>query len=160
MLWWFFSPFFISFVKIYYSWCGKIEEMWKVLRYVISNYIIKSFQKNFHLCTSVLKFIHSEKATKFCEIFPLLLTVCTVVRSKGKISQNFMAFSEYMNFNSKEKSTKIWTQTITGTLAKRWLWNKKLKFVYFLFMKVLSQSFSSNWKSILNCWQLFSKCIH
>ena len=45
-----------------------------------------------------LKFICSEKATKFCEIFPLLLTVCTVVKSKGKISQNFVAFSEYMNF--------------------------------------------------------------
>ena len=26
----------------------------------------------------VVKFIYSEKATKFCEIFPLLLTVCTV----------------------------------------------------------------------------------
>ena len=47
-----------------------------------------------------LKFIYSEKATKFCEIFPLLLTVCTVVKSKGKISQNFVAFSEYMNFKT------------------------------------------------------------
>ena len=46
-----------------------------------------------------LKFIYSEKATKFCEIFPLLLTVCNVVKSKGKFSQNFVAFSEYMNFN-------------------------------------------------------------
>ena len=46
----------------------------------------------------VLKFIYSEKATQFCEIFPLHLTVCTVVKSKGKISQNFVAFSEYMNF--------------------------------------------------------------
>ena len=27
-----------------------------------------------------------------------MLTVCTVVKSKGKISQNFVAFSEYMNF--------------------------------------------------------------
>ena len=44
-----------------------------------------------------LKFIYSEKATKFCEFFPLLLTVCTVVNSKGKILQNFVAFSEYMN---------------------------------------------------------------
>ena len=47
----------------------------------------------------IIKFIYSEKATKFWEIFPLLLTVCTVVKSKGKISQNFVAFSEYMNFN-------------------------------------------------------------
>ena len=33
----------------------------------------------------ILKFIYSEKATKFCEIFPLILTVCTVVKSKVKI---------------------------------------------------------------------------
>ena len=46
----------------------------------------------------MLKFIYSEKATKFCEIFTLLLTVCTVVKSKVKISQNCVAFSEYMNF--------------------------------------------------------------
>ena len=44
-----------------------------------------------------LKFIYSEKATKFCEIFPLLLTECTVVKSKGRILQNFVAFSEYMH---------------------------------------------------------------
>ena len=31
------------------------------------------------------------------------MTVCTVVKSKGKISQNFVAFSEYMNFNLKEE---------------------------------------------------------
>ena len=55
---------------------------------------------NTKLSTQV-NFIYSEKATKFCEIFPLLLTVGTVVKSKGKISQNFVAFSEYMNFNSK-----------------------------------------------------------
>ena len=45
-----------------------------------------------------LKFIYSEKATKFCEIFPLLLTTVHTVTSKGKISQNFEDFSEYMNF--------------------------------------------------------------
>ena len=42
-----------------------------------------------HDVSWILKFIYSEKATKFCEIFPLLLTVCTVVKSKEKISQNF-----------------------------------------------------------------------
>ena len=45
-----------------------------------------------------LKFICSEKASKFCEIFPLLLTLCTEVKSKKDISQIFAAFSEYMNF--------------------------------------------------------------
>ena len=48
----------------------------------------------------MLKFIYSEKATKFCEIFPLLLTTVHTVKGKGKISQNFVAFSEYMNFTS------------------------------------------------------------
>ena len=46
----------------------------------------------------LLKFIYSEKATKFCEIFPLLLTTVHTVKSKGKISQNFVAFLEYTNF--------------------------------------------------------------
>ena len=32
---------------------------------------------------------------------PVLLTVCTVLKSKGKILQNFVAFSEYMNFKLK-----------------------------------------------------------
>ena len=44
-----------------------------------------------------LKFIYYEKATQICEIFSLLLTVCIVVKSKGKISQ-ILGFSENMNF--------------------------------------------------------------
>ena len=47
----------------------------------------------------LLKFIYSEKATQFCELFTLLLSVCTADKIKMKISQNFVAFSEYMNFN-------------------------------------------------------------
>jgi hypothetical protein len=47
-----------------------------------------------------LKFIYSEKAAKFCEIFPILLTGWTAVKSKGKISHNFVAFSEYMNITN------------------------------------------------------------
>ena len=54
----------------------------------------------------LLKFIYSEKAAKFCEIFPLILTACTVVKIKGKILQNFVAFSEYMNFKCNRKDTK------------------------------------------------------
>ena len=45
------------------------------------------------------KFIYSKKATKFFKIFPLLLTTVHTVKSKGKILQNFVAFSEYTNFN-------------------------------------------------------------
>ena len=47
------------------------------------------------------KFKYSEKATKFCKIFPLLLTTLHTVKSKRKISQNLVAFSEYMNFTTK-----------------------------------------------------------
>ena len=50
----------------------------------------------------LVKFIYSEKATKFCEIFTLLLTGTTLDKSKVKISQNFVAFSEYMNFKYSE----------------------------------------------------------
>ena len=45
-----------------------------------------------------LKFIYSEKATKFCKIFTLLLSYVVPVKSKVKILQNFVAFSEYLNF--------------------------------------------------------------
>ena len=47
-----------------------------------------------------INIIYSENATNFCEISTLLLTVCTVVKSKVEISQNFVAFSEYMNFTN------------------------------------------------------------
>ena len=43
---------------------------------------------------ALLKFIYSEKATKFCEIFILLLSYVVPVKSKKKILKNFMAFSE------------------------------------------------------------------
>ena len=42
--------------------------------------------------TYVVKFIYSEKATKFCEISTLLLSYVVPVK------RNFVAFSEYMNF--------------------------------------------------------------
>ena len=48
--------------------------------------------------SNVLKFIYSEKAATFCKIFTLLLSYVMPVKSKVKISQNFVAFSEYMNF--------------------------------------------------------------
>ena len=51
-----------------------------------------------HRIIAQLKFIYSEKATKLCEIFTLLLSYVVPVKSKVKISQNFVAFSEYMNF--------------------------------------------------------------
>ena len=48
----------------------------------------------------IVKFTYSEKATKFCEIVALLLSFVVPVKSKVKVLQNFVAFSEYMNFKS------------------------------------------------------------
>ena len=49
--------------------------------------------------TQLLKLIHFERATKFCEIFTLLLSYVVTDECKMEISQNFLAFSEYTNFN-------------------------------------------------------------
>ena len=46
--------------------------------------------------TTLLKLIYSEKATKFCEISTIDLSY--VVSAMVEISQNFVAFSENMNF--------------------------------------------------------------
>ena len=50
--------------------------------------------------TMHLKFIYSEKATKFCKISTLLLSYVVPVKSKVEILQHFVAFSEYMNFKT------------------------------------------------------------
>ena len=42
---------------------------------------IPQFRTSIVKGNNLMKFIYSEKATKFCEIFPLLLTVCTAVKS-------------------------------------------------------------------------------
>ena len=66
-------------------------ELWAKNRYKYHNHCINS-------CG--IKFIYSEKATKFCEIFTLPLSYVVPVKSKVKISQNYVAFSEYMNFKN------------------------------------------------------------
>ena len=45
-----------------------------------------------------VKLIYSEKATKFCKISTVDLSYVVPVKSTVEISQNFVAFSEYMNF--------------------------------------------------------------
>ena len=66
-------------------------QIWRLFNYII-------YQGCRKWRRGSVKFIHSEKATKFCEIFTLLLTGTTLDKSKVKISQNCVAFSEYMNF--------------------------------------------------------------
>ena len=51
---------------------------------------------------ALLKLIYSEEAKIFCEIFTLLLSYEVAVKSKVEISQNFVDFSEYMNFICKK----------------------------------------------------------
>ena len=48
----------------------------------------------------IVKFIYSEKATKFCEISTVDLIGTTEEKSTVEISQHFVAFSEYMNFKN------------------------------------------------------------
>ena len=43
--------------------------------------------------------MYSEKATKILRNLPLTFDYSTYGQKLGKISQNFVAFSEYMNFN-------------------------------------------------------------
>ena len=57
-----------------------------------------NFQAFSVLTANPLKFTYSEKATKFCKISTLLLSYVVPVKSKVEISQNFVVFSEYMNF--------------------------------------------------------------
>ena len=52
----------------------------------------------FSFFLKLLKFIYSEKATKFCEISTVDLSYVVTVKSIVEILQNFMALSEYMNF--------------------------------------------------------------
>ena len=70
------------------------------------NFIITVFTFGIFSWRKVLdsvKLIYSEKAIKFCKISTLLLSYVVPVKSKVEISQNFVAFSEYMNFTYKFK---------------------------------------------------------
>ena len=59
-----------------------------------------------------LKFMYSEKATKFCEIFTLLLSHVVPVKSMVEILQNFVAFLENMNFKILDQiSSCVFTST-------------------------------------------------
>ena len=62
---------------------------------------LSKFQKVLH--TTYIKFIYSEKATNFCKISTVDLSYVVTVKSTVEISQNFVAFSEYMNFTTKYK---------------------------------------------------------
>ena len=74
-----------------------------------------------HLSSSpfmFLKFIYSKKATKSCKIFTLLLSYVVPVKSKVKILQHFVAFSEYMNF---KRFILIYCWKVVPKLMSLWL---------------------------------------
>ena len=48
----------------------------------------------------VVKFIYSEKSANFCKISNADLSYVVTVKSTVEISQNFVAFSENMNFTT------------------------------------------------------------
>ena len=54
----------------------------------------------------MIKFTYSEKATKFYEISTVDLSYVVPVKSTAGVSQNFVAFSKYMNF-TKYRDLKI-----------------------------------------------------
>ena len=60
-----------------------------------------------------VKLIYSEKATKFCEISTVDLSYVAPVKSTVQISQNFVAFSEY-----------LYTTTYKSMLTQK-KWHKK-----------------------------------
>ena len=55
-------------------------------------------QRIHSICMWTIKFIYSEKAKIFCEISTIDLSYVVTVKSVVDILQNFVAFSEYMNF--------------------------------------------------------------
>ena len=65
-----------------------------------------------------LKFIHSEKASKFCKISTLLLSYVVPVKIKVEILQNFVAFSEYMNLSMLEKCGKNDARFVVSALVR------------------------------------------
>ena len=69
-----------------------------LLKYNLIWLIPKALYSTRMLSLSIVKFIYSEKATNVCEISTVDLSYVVTVKSTVEISQNFVAFSEYMNF--------------------------------------------------------------
>ena len=97
----FFRQYFFTAIKLN-AYCNKAsrEILLKLARLKTKNRLVCHNGSELFLKNNLVPLKFKVKATKFCEIFPLVLTVCTLVKSKGKISQNFVAFSEYMNFTT------------------------------------------------------------
>ena len=81
---------------------------WATSKY-IRTFFGMFFCRKGRLYVCKVKFINSEKAIKFCEIFPLHLTVCTEVKSKVKISQIlWLSQNIWTHKNTKMKAHGNW----------------------------------------------------
>ena len=93
--------------KLHNSWQNNLMTLWQLL----DDYVCVMVNSNYTDALSwklsiLLKFIYCEKATKFCKLSVVDLTGTTKDKSTVEIFQNFVAFSEYMNFTTSEQ---IWT---------------------------------------------------
>ena len=96
----------------------KVRVQNSLLQFVCMNIFFGTFQLIFRL----VRLIYSEKATKFCEIHTILLSVSTVDKSKVEISQNFVAFSEYTNSNLSWHQVKSnWKITQAKIMQNIWM---------------------------------------
>ena len=77
-----------------FTFCLITQGMWYKVFGVGSNTFYNPFIQN------VLKFIYSEKATKFCEISTVNLSYVVPVKSMVEILKNCVTFSEDMNFTA------------------------------------------------------------
>ena len=100
----------------------------------------------------LLKFIYSEKATKFCEIFPVLLTTVHTVKSKGTISQNFVAFSEYVCIWTLQRRLLITTDPTTNFETTNLIFSPIIdhseQVLYILSVAVYAINKQSDWPNI------------
>ena len=56
----------------------------------------------------ILEFLYSEKDTNFCEISTVDLSYIVTVKCTVQILQNFVAFSEYLNFTHGQVNDRNW----------------------------------------------------
>ena len=107
---WHYTPFFSkrntkNFFTVWNNWFFTPAETWLWQLPEHGFIFFKTFESELwiftlsnSLWTLYVKFIFSEKATNFCEISTVDLCYVVTVKSTMEISQNFVAFSEYINF--------------------------------------------------------------
>ena len=86
----------------------------QLIRYLIDSVIVLLVVAT----SSTIRFIYSEKATKFCEISTLDLTYVVTVKSTVEISKNCVAFSEHMNFTTLHSIGKWVTYEVSSLQIK------------------------------------------